>query len=225
MRSARGAWRSREGSRSEGHDRIARRCLGRRVHARIVAQMLKAVRTAPRQRHSIDLIDVHPISRSNTGRPEQSSRAKQMSADCTGHVVPGARRARGTSLCPGHILLFGLVNILFSSLLSKSLTIKGREARPGRERGRAGMPRSTTRSQASAAAGAASSMEAAMPVLPATAEPADLSQPPAAVASCVTFGEQDVLRARKHEGCVRPAAEPLDEPEGTLCDHAHCEPR
>ena len=47
----------------------------------------------------------------------------------------GARRARGTSLCPGHILLFGLVNILFSSLLSKSLTIKGREARPGRERG------------------------------------------------------------------------------------------
>ena len=52
----------------------------------------------------------------------------------------GARRARGTSLCPGHILLFGHVNILFSSLLSKSLIIKGREARPGRERGRAGMP-------------------------------------------------------------------------------------
>ena len=51
------------------------------------------------------------------------------------------------------------------------------------------MPRSTTRSQASAAAGAASSMEAAMPVLSATAEPADLSQPAAAVASCATFGE------------------------------------
>ena len=40
----------------------------------------------------------------------------------------GARRARGTSLCPGHILLFGHVNILFLSLLSKSLPIKGREA-------------------------------------------------------------------------------------------------
>ena len=86
-------------------------------------------------------------------------------------------------MSPGLILLFGHVNILFSSLLSKSLTIKGREARPGRERGRAGMPRSTTRSQAIAAAGAASSMEAAMPVLSATAEPADLSQPAAAVQS------------------------------------------
>ena len=54
------------------------------------------------------------------------------------------------------------------------------------------MPRTTTtRSQASAAAGAAaSSMEAGMPVLSATAEPADLSQPAAAVASCATFGEQ-----------------------------------
>ena len=52
-------------------------------------------------------------------------------------------------MCPGHILLFGFVNILFSSLLSKSLTIKGREARPGRERGRAGMPRTTRTSQAS----------------------------------------------------------------------------
>ena len=59
-------------------------------------------------------------------------------------------------MCPGHILLFGLVNILFSSLLSKSLTIKGREARPGRERGRAeNMPRISTRaSQASGSSGA-----------------------------------------------------------------------
>ena len=47
----------------------------------------------------------------------------------------GARRARGTPLCPGHILLFGHVNILFLSLLSKSLPIKGRETRPGRESG------------------------------------------------------------------------------------------
>ena len=30
-----------------------------------------------------------------------------------------------------------------------------------------------------------------MPVLSSTAEPADLSQPAAAVASCATFGEQD----------------------------------
>ena len=59
-------------------------------------------------------------------------------------------------MCPGHILLFGHVNILFSSLLSKSLTIKGREARPGRERGRAGMPRVTRTSQASGAAASSS---------------------------------------------------------------------
>ena len=37
-------------------------------------------------------------------------------------------------MCPGHILLFGHVNILILSLLSKSLPMKGREARPGRER-------------------------------------------------------------------------------------------
>ena len=66
----------------------------------------------------------------------------------------GARRAWGTSLCPGHILLFGHVNILFLSLLSKSLPIKGREARPGRERGRAeNMPRNTKNSRASASTG------------------------------------------------------------------------
>ena len=46
------------------------------------------------------------------------------------HVLHGARRARGTSLCPGHILLFGHVKILILSLLSKSLPVKGREARP-----------------------------------------------------------------------------------------------
>ena len=51
----------------------------------------------------------------------------------------GARRARGTSLCPGHILLFGHVKILILSLLSKSLPIKGREARPAAKvEGRAG---------------------------------------------------------------------------------------
>ena len=43
--------------------------------------------------------------------------------------------ARGTS-CPGHILLFGHVN-LFLSLLSKSLPIKGREARPAAKAGKA----------------------------------------------------------------------------------------
>ena len=53
-----------------------------------------------------------------------------------GSPVSAIRRARGTSLCPGHILLFGHVKILFLSLLSKSLPIKGREARPGRERGK-----------------------------------------------------------------------------------------
>ena len=51
----------------------------------------------------------------------------------------GARRARGTSLCPGHILLFGHVKILILSLLSKSLPIKGREARlAAKVEGRAG---------------------------------------------------------------------------------------
>ena len=70
--------------------------------------------------------------------------------------LQGARRARGTSLCPGRILLFGHVKILFLSLLSKSVPIKGREARPGRERGRAGMPRSTKNSQASGAAASSS---------------------------------------------------------------------
>ena len=40
----------------------------------------------------------------------------------------GARRARGTSLCPGHILLFGHVKRLILSLLSKALPIKGRRA-------------------------------------------------------------------------------------------------
>ena len=62
-------------------------------------------------------------------------------------------------MCPGHILLFGHVNILFSSLLSKSLTIKGREARPGRERARAGMPRYTRTRQASAAAASSSAVD------------------------------------------------------------------
>ena len=60
----------------------------------------------------------------------------------------GARCARGTSLCPGHILLFGLVNILFSSLLSKSLPIKGREA--AHAEGRAG---ANTRAVSVAASG------------------------------------------------------------------------
>jgi len=36
------------------------------------------------------------------------------------------------------VALFGHVKILFLSLLSKSLPIKGREARPGRERGNHG---------------------------------------------------------------------------------------
>ena len=48
----------------------------------------------------------------------------------------GARRARGTSLCPGHILLFGHVKMLILSLLSKSLPIKGREARPAAHPGK-----------------------------------------------------------------------------------------
>ena len=62
-------------------------------------------------------------------------------------------------MCAGHILLFGHVKVLILSLLSKSLPIKGREARPGRESGRAGfMPRRTKTSQASD--GAASSSAA-----------------------------------------------------------------
>ena len=45
-------------------------------------------------------------------------------ADCTGHVVPGAR-----PLCPGHILLFGHVKILILSLLSNRFLYK--VGRPG----------------------------------------------------------------------------------------------
>ena len=45
-------------------------------------------------------------------------------------------------MCPGHILLFGHVKILFLSLLSKSLPIKGRGGQAGRVSGRAeNMPR------------------------------------------------------------------------------------
>ena len=75
-------------------------------------------------------------SRQCSQRQQQSSRGHKPTAPAAAaaataaHRLHGARRARGTSLCPGHILLFGLVNILFSSLLSKSLPIKGREARP-----------------------------------------------------------------------------------------------
>ena len=54
--------------------------------------------------------------------PDHAGGAKQPNQ----RRLHGARRARGTSLCPGHILLFGHVKILFLSLLSKSLTIKGR---------------------------------------------------------------------------------------------------
>ena len=46
----------------------------------------------------------------------------------------GARRARGTSLCPGHILLFGHVKMLILSLLSKSLPIKGSPPLPDTQR-------------------------------------------------------------------------------------------
>ena len=42
----------------------------------------------------------------------------------------GARRARGTSLCPGHILIFGHVKRLILSRLSKALPINGRRLPP-----------------------------------------------------------------------------------------------
>jgi hypothetical protein len=64
-------------------------------------------------------------------------------------------------LCPGHILLFGHVKILILSLLSKSLPIKGREARlwPRKRKGTGFMPRSTSTSS-TASDGAASSSAA-----------------------------------------------------------------
>ena len=84
------------------------------------------------------------------------------------------------------------------------------------------MPRRTTSKPgpASGAAGAASSMEA-LPVLPATAEPADLSQPAAAVVSCATFGMDAEEGDAKEDNviglvdgicwacCGRPSAEPI----------------
>ena len=76
--------------------------------------------------------------RSRGGCPSgRRSAATRPAGDQVGsRRLHGARRARGTSLCPGHILLFGHVNILFLSLLSKSLPIKGREA--AHAEGRAG---------------------------------------------------------------------------------------
>ena len=55
-------------------------------------------------------------------------------------------------MCPGHILLFGHVKMLILSLLSKSLPIKGREARPAHESGRAGFMVRTTRTSGDGAA-------------------------------------------------------------------------